>query len=218
MQASWLFIPQDFGRGRTLTSRCDFSQNLQKRGCEARFIEYPTSSISIMQSMPLSSKGSGSTQYNVVQIMPQKISVSLRPGKYYTHKESGITTAHEWEKVQLKQRSFIIKNTKLKLSMFLGVNRLTECFHLPIQETRHGLGCRWGRWRTTQWISTTWWTSLFPWKMIWTPSVTWAPSWPRRWASSPATSGWALAPLWTKTCPPSPTRHPSTRRIRAMGG
>ncbi|XP_054471099.1 integrin beta-5 [Anoplopoma fimbria] len=71
---------EEFGRGRSLTLRCDFSQNLQKRGCEARFIEYPTSSVSVLQNMPLSSKGSGSTQYDVVQIMPQKISVSLRPG------------------------------------------------------------------------------------------------------------------------------------------
>ncbi|KAG7235662.1 hypothetical protein INR49_002359 [Caranx melampygus] len=29
----------DFGRGRTLTSRCDFSHNLLKRGCDVRFIE-----------------------------------------------------------------------------------------------------------------------------------------------------------------------------------
>ncbi|XP_041856954.1 integrin beta-5 [Melanotaenia boesemani] len=72
---------EDFGRGRTLKSRCDFSPNLQKRGCEARFIEYPTSSMSVLQNMPLSSKGSGSSQYNMVQIMPQKISLSLRPGE-----------------------------------------------------------------------------------------------------------------------------------------
>ncbi|TMS06362.1 Integrin beta-5 [Larimichthys crocea] len=71
---------EEFGRGRSLTSRCDFSQNLQKRGCESRFIEFPTSSISILRNRPLSSKGSGSTQYDVVQIMPQKISLSLRPG------------------------------------------------------------------------------------------------------------------------------------------
>lgn len=71
---------EEFGRGRTLTSRCDFSQNLQKRGCDVQFIEYPTSSISVLQNRPLSSKGSGSTQYDVVQIMPQKISLSLRPG------------------------------------------------------------------------------------------------------------------------------------------
>uniref|UniRef100_A0A8D3AL42 Integrin beta n=1 Tax=Scophthalmus maximus TaxID=52904 RepID=A0A8D3AL42_SCOMX len=71
---------EDFGRGRTLTSRCDFSQNLQKRGCEAPFIEYLASSTSVLENRPLSSKGSGSTQYDVVQIMPQKISLSLRPG------------------------------------------------------------------------------------------------------------------------------------------
>ncbi|XP_042350239.1 integrin beta-5 [Plectropomus leopardus] len=71
---------EEFGRGRTLTSRCDFIQNLQKRGCEARFVEYPISRISILENRPLSSKGSGSTQFDVVQIMPQKISLSLRPG------------------------------------------------------------------------------------------------------------------------------------------
>ncbi|XP_028992446.1 integrin beta-5 [Betta splendens] len=71
---------KDFGRGRTLTSRCDFSHNLQKRGCHARFIEFPSSSTSVLQNQPLSSKGSGSTQFDVVQIMPQKVSVSLRPG------------------------------------------------------------------------------------------------------------------------------------------
>lgn len=71
---------EDFGKGWTVTSRCDFSQNLQKRGCEARFIEYPTSSMSILQNTPLSSKGSGSAQYDVTQIMPQRVSLSLRPG------------------------------------------------------------------------------------------------------------------------------------------
>ncbi|XP_068427927.1 integrin beta-5 [Clinocottus analis] len=71
---------EEFGRGRSLTSRCDFSPNLQKRGCDVRLIEFPTSSVSVLQNMPLSSKGSGATQYDVVQIMPQKISVSLRPG------------------------------------------------------------------------------------------------------------------------------------------
>uniref|UniRef100_A0A673BDC7 Integrin beta n=1 Tax=Sphaeramia orbicularis TaxID=375764 RepID=A0A673BDC7_9TELE len=55
---------EDFGRGRTLTSRCDFIQNLQKRGCDVQFIEYPKSSISILQSRPLSSKGSGWTPYD----------------------------------------------------------------------------------------------------------------------------------------------------------
>ena len=71
---------QEFGRVRTLISRCDLSQNLQKRGCDARFIENPRSTASVLKSEPLSSKGSGPTQYDVIQIMPQKISLSLRPG------------------------------------------------------------------------------------------------------------------------------------------
>ncbi|CAM9102926.1 unnamed protein product, partial [Lampetra planeri] len=75
-----VFLFRDFGRGRALTSRCDFLQNLQRRGCDTRSIEYPISSISVLQNRPLSSKGSGSTQYDVVQIMPQQISLRLRPG------------------------------------------------------------------------------------------------------------------------------------------
>uniref|UniRef100_A0A6Q2YEU5 Integrin beta n=1 Tax=Esox lucius TaxID=8010 RepID=A0A6Q2YEU5_ESOLU len=64
---------------RTLMSRCDLSQNLQKRGCEAYNIENPRSTTRVVKSEPLSSKGSGPTQYDVIQIMPQKISLSLRP-------------------------------------------------------------------------------------------------------------------------------------------
>uniref|UniRef100_A0A673KX24 Integrin beta n=1 Tax=Sinocyclocheilus rhinocerous TaxID=307959 RepID=A0A673KX24_9TELE len=71
---------EDFGQARTLNSRCDFSQNLQKRGCDAPFIENPRSGSSLLRSKPLSSKGSGVTQYDVIQIYPQKISLSLRPG------------------------------------------------------------------------------------------------------------------------------------------
>uniref|UniRef100_A0AAQ5YTA6 Integrin beta n=1 Tax=Amphiprion ocellaris TaxID=80972 RepID=A0AAQ5YTA6_AMPOC len=70
---------QDFGETSWM-SRCDFFTNLLKRGCENRFIEFPSSRTSILESRPLSSKGSGWTQYDVVQIMPQKISLSLRPG------------------------------------------------------------------------------------------------------------------------------------------
>lgn len=81
MWGLFLSILQDFGRGRGLTSRCDFIQNLQRRGCGAQFIEYPTSSISVLKNMPLSSTGSGLAQFDVVQIMPQKISLSLRPGE-----------------------------------------------------------------------------------------------------------------------------------------
>lgn len=86
-------VLQDFGRGRSLISRCDFTPNLIKRGCAARFIENPTSSISVLQAMPLSSKGSASSQYNVVQIMPQKLSLSLRPGQCSAQAEAHLKGA-----------------------------------------------------------------------------------------------------------------------------
>lgn len=86
-----------------------------------------------------------------------------------------------------------------------------------IQEARRGSSCRCGRWRTTRWTCTTWWTSPSLWRMIWTPSVTWAPSWPMKWASSPATSDWASAPLWTRTCPLSLTRQKNIKRILVAG-
>ncbi|XP_061092987.1 integrin beta-5 isoform X1 [Conger conger] len=71
---------EEFGAPRTLTSRCDLLQNLQKRGCEARSVESPRSDSTVLENQPLSSKGSGPTQYDVIQIMPQKVSLSLRPG------------------------------------------------------------------------------------------------------------------------------------------
>ncbi|MGH0162939.1 UNVERIFIED_CONTAM: hypothetical protein FKN15_044052 [Acipenser sinensis] len=51
-----------------------------KRGCEKHFIQSPSSSMAVLKNMPLSSKGSGPTQYDVIQIMPQKIALNLRPG------------------------------------------------------------------------------------------------------------------------------------------
>ncbi|KAI5621151.1 integrin beta-5 [Silurus asotus] len=71
---------ENFGRGRTFMSQCDLSQNLLKRGCKASFIENPRSISSILKNKPLSSKGSMSAQYDVIQIQPQKISLTLRPG------------------------------------------------------------------------------------------------------------------------------------------
>ncbi|XP_053482931.1 integrin beta-5 [Ictalurus furcatus] len=71
---------ENFGRGRTFMSQCDLSQNLLKRGCKPHYIENPRSFSSILKNKPLSSKGSMSAQYDVIQIQPQKISLSLRPG------------------------------------------------------------------------------------------------------------------------------------------
>lgn len=67
-------------------SQCDLSQNLLKKGCKARYIENPSSISSILKNKPLSSKGSMSAQYDVIQIQPQKISLSLRPGMAFVCK------------------------------------------------------------------------------------------------------------------------------------
>ncbi|XP_034042095.1 integrin beta-5 [Thalassophryne amazonica] len=81
---------EDFGKG--WISRCDFVQNLLKRGCETRFIEFPKSTVSVLQNQPLSSKGSSLAHYDdVIQIMPQRISLNLRPGD------------HTWFDVQVRQ-------------------------------------------------------------------------------------------------------------------
>ncbi|NXY33974.1 ITB5 protein, partial [Pomatorhinus ruficollis] len=71
--------PQDFGSTKSITSRCDFLQNLIANGC-AGAIESPSSSISVVQNVPLSSKGSGQTHLDVTQITPQKVALNLRPG------------------------------------------------------------------------------------------------------------------------------------------
>ncbi|KAK1165982.1 integrin beta-5-like [Acipenser oxyrinchus oxyrinchus] len=71
---------EEFGSSRTVTSRCDYRESLMKRGCEKHFIQSPSSSMAVLKNMPLSSKGSGPTQYDVIQIMPQKIALNLRPG------------------------------------------------------------------------------------------------------------------------------------------
>ncbi|KAK6485215.1 integrin beta-5-like [Huso huso] len=71
---------EEFGSRRTVTSRCDYRESLMKRGCEKHFIQSPSSSMAVLKNMPLSSKGSGPTQYDVIQIMPQKIALNLRPG------------------------------------------------------------------------------------------------------------------------------------------
>ena len=76
LTAGFLISLQDFGR-----VRCDLAQSLQNRGCKDQFIEFPISQTSVLKSNPLSSKGSAPSQNEVTQIMPQKISVSLRPGR-----------------------------------------------------------------------------------------------------------------------------------------
>ncbi|XP_034002397.1 integrin beta-5 [Trematomus bernacchii] len=126
---------EEFGRGRTLT-RCDFSQNLQKRGCDARFIEYPTSSVSVLHNMPLSSKGSGWTQNDVVQIQPQKLSLSLRPGDQ-TSFELQVRQVEDYPvdlyylmdlSLSMKDDLETIRNLGTKLALEMG--KLTSNFRL----------------------------------------------------------------------------------------
>ncbi|NXV98590.1 ITB5 protein, partial [Calonectris borealis] len=70
----------EFGSTKSITSRCDFLQNLIANGC-AGAIENPSSSINVVKNVPLSSKGSGQTHLDVTQITPQKVALNLRPGE-----------------------------------------------------------------------------------------------------------------------------------------
>ncbi|XP_074949108.1 integrin beta-5 [Phalacrocorax aristotelis] len=70
---------EEFSSTKSITSRCDFLQNLIANGC-AGAIENPSSSINVVKNVPLSSKGSGQMHLDVTQIMPQKVALNLRPG------------------------------------------------------------------------------------------------------------------------------------------
>nr|XP_033801508.1 integrin beta-5 [Geotrypetes seraphini] len=65
---------------KSITSRCDHVENLLRKGCTKGFIENPTGSLRIVKDLPLSSKGSSTSHADVIQIIPQNISLSLRPG------------------------------------------------------------------------------------------------------------------------------------------
>ncbi|NXF33725.1 ITB3 protein, partial [Nyctibius bracteatus] len=57
--------------------RCDLYANLLQNGCGQDSIEFPTSTITILEDRPLSDKGSGSS--TTTQMSPQKIQLNLRP-------------------------------------------------------------------------------------------------------------------------------------------
>ncbi|NXY50937.1 ITB3 protein, partial [Ceuthmochares aereus] len=57
--------------------RCDLRANLLQNGCGQDYIEFPTSTITILQDRPLSNKGSGGS--TTTQMRPQKIKLNLRP-------------------------------------------------------------------------------------------------------------------------------------------
>lgn len=71
---------QYFGNPRSITSRCDLKANLIRNGCGGE-MESPASSTHVLRSLPLSSKGSSATGSDVIQMTPQEVAVSLRPGE-----------------------------------------------------------------------------------------------------------------------------------------
>ncbi|XP_026563731.1 integrin beta-5 [Pseudonaja textilis] len=77
-KCAWCF-KEEFGNKKSITSRCDFIENLIANGCAGHF-ESTKSSVNIVKNLPLSSKSSTETNPDVIQIMPQKISLNLRPG------------------------------------------------------------------------------------------------------------------------------------------
>ncbi|XP_032078134.1 integrin beta-5 isoform X2 [Thamnophis elegans] len=77
-KCAWCF-KEEFDNKKIITSRCDFIENLIANGCAGHF-ESTKSSVNIVKNLPLSSKSSSGTNPDVIQIMPQKISLNLRPG------------------------------------------------------------------------------------------------------------------------------------------
>ncbi|XP_075687137.1 integrin beta-5 [Rhinoderma darwinii] len=79
-QCAWC-SQEKFGASLTVTSRCDLMDSLINKGCSLDFIEGPKSKSTVTRSLPLSSKGSGgSTQSDIIQVTPQSLALSLRPG------------------------------------------------------------------------------------------------------------------------------------------
>ncbi|EDM11353.1 rCG52552, isoform CRA_a [Rattus norvegicus] len=72
-----------FGNPRSIISRCDLKANLIRNGCGGE-IESPASSTHVLRNLPLSSKGSSAMGSDVIQMTPQEIAVSLRPGDQAT--------------------------------------------------------------------------------------------------------------------------------------
>lgn len=72
-----MWLLQVFGKGSS-TSRCDLKENLLDGGCEGSAVEFPSSSLSIVEEKALSDKASGTG--DVTQVRPQRVHITLRPG------------------------------------------------------------------------------------------------------------------------------------------
>ncbi|XP_072029330.1 integrin beta-1-like [Amphiura filiformis] len=66
----------------TGAARCDLAESLQKRGCAPSQITNPKSDTTIIKNVPLSNAGSNAS--NIVQVKPQEIRLTLRPGEVET--------------------------------------------------------------------------------------------------------------------------------------
>ncbi|XP_023266761.1 integrin beta-3-like [Seriola lalandi dorsalis] len=75
---AWCF-QEEFGKGGSSVSRCDLKQNLLEGGCSATSLEFPSSTMTIEEDVPLSDKASG-TADDVIQIKPQRLHMVLRSG------------------------------------------------------------------------------------------------------------------------------------------
>lgn len=74
---------QDFlKQGETVTSRCDELQSLIKRGCGESMIENPHGSMTVVaeKNVTVRKPGEQLKAKEIVQIQPQKISLTLRSG------------------------------------------------------------------------------------------------------------------------------------------
>ncbi|KAL6103187.1 itgb3 [Pungitius sinensis] len=70
---------EEYGKGGSGASRCDYKENLLKGGCSPAAVEFPSSTLNIYADAPLSDKASGKAD-DVIQIKPQKLGITLRPG------------------------------------------------------------------------------------------------------------------------------------------
>ncbi|XP_052400153.1 integrin beta-3 [Carassius gibelio] len=66
-----------FGKGGSSLFRCGPRDGLLQSGCGVKFIEFPVSSMRILENVPLSDRAGGSDE--ITQIQPQKIHLTLRP-------------------------------------------------------------------------------------------------------------------------------------------
>lgn len=77
---------QDFGKGSSI-SRCDLKENLVKEGCSEPDVEFPSSTLTVLEDASLSDKASGAAD-DVTQVKPQKIHMTLRQGTSHPVRET----------------------------------------------------------------------------------------------------------------------------------